>query len=221
MSIASQLRVIRHEIAPFSAQLIAVSKTQSISAIQEALDAGVADFGENYLQEAISKIQHFQAQHALVSWHYLGRIQTKKIKEIARYFNVVHSLDQLEHARKLNEACMALNKKIAVFIQVNLDGASQKGGIPEDEVTKFLEVMSEFKYLETLDLMSIPEPASDSETLLKFQRLHTLSIQCKSLRQGCLSMGMSGDYQLALKAGSSHVRIGTAIFGARAIKNPH
>lgn len=221
MSIAGRINLIRREMAPFSAKLIAVSKTQPIAAIQEAQDAGAIDFGENYLQEAIPKIQHFQAQQALITWHYLGRVQSKKIKDIARYFNVVHSLDQLEHARKLNAAAVVLDKKLAVFVQVNLDGALQKGGVAEREVAAFLQAMSEFKSLEVLGLMLIPEPASEAETLLKFQRLHSISAQFKGFTQGCLSMGMSGDYKLALDAGSSHVRIGAAIFGGRAIKNPH
>ncbi len=192
--------------------LIAVSKGQSIAAIEAIYQQGVHHFGENYLQEALDKIQHLSQD---IVWHYLGRIQTKKISEIVEHFSSIHSLDSLEHAKKINAVCQKFGKTIDVFVQVNLDQEPQKGGVLPEALAEFIEELQCYKNIAVQGLMLIPKPASPEETLAKFQQLKALSRRLGIATQGKLSMGMSRDYLLAIQAGATHIRIGEALFGKR------
>lgn len=193
------------------ATLVAVSKTKPIEDIQAAFAEGVRDFGENYLQEAMIKTEALKTYS--ITWHYLGRLQSRKIKEIVTHFDVIHSLDRLNHAHKLNEISNVLGKKLKVFVQVNLDQESQKGGVLPKDLTHFMESLTKFHHLQIMGFMLIPKPADATETLKKFQLLKRLGTALPT--QGHLSMGMSHDYELALEAGATFIRVGSAIFGER------
>lgn len=199
-----------------SITLIAVSKTKPVADIEAVHAQGVHDFGENYLQEALPKIQSLQNLN--IRWHYLGRLQSKKLKEIVAHFATIHSLDRLDHAKKLDCIAKEMNKIQEVFVQVNLDEEPQKGGVSPKELKAFISELKHFKHLRVLGLMLIPKPADSATTLQKFGQLKALS---HSLNEGTLhqlSMGMSHDYELAIHAGATHVRVGSAIFGERVKK---
>lgn len=197
--------------------LIAVSKTKSAEQIKEAYSAGIQNFGENYLQEAIVKIQ---ALHALpITWHFIGPIQSNKTKFIAEYFDWVHSVSRVKEAMLLNQARPACAKPINICIQVNLDQEASKSGASLEELDELIPQVVAMPWLSLRGLMVIPKPIDDfDEQVSSFQRLTNL---LKSLNQkhglsmDTLSMGMSHDYEAAIKAGSTMVRIGQAIFGKR------
>lgn len=209
--IAENLQVIRNKLG--SATLIAVTKTKPVTAIQEAFAYGIRHFGENYLQEALPKIEALR--NLPITWHYLGRLQSKKLKDIAGHFQVIHSLDHLDHAAKLNSICKNLNKNLDVFVQVNLDEEPQKGGVLPAELPQFIEALQKFSHIKVSGLMLIPKPDTANETLDKYHLLKEISKGLGNQTHGALSMGMSQDYELALQAGATHIRIGTAIFGER------
>lgn len=227
MSIQDRIKAVQKNIADSCLQvkrdstsvtLIAVSKTKPAGDIIAAADAGISNFGENYLQEAIPKIEFLRTYfpaNKQITWHYLGRLQSRKLKTIARYFTVLHSLDRIDHAQKLNDIVQEKDKKIRVFIQVNLDNEPQKGGVLTNEIDPFIENMQLFENIEVLGLMLIPKPDTAEKTFAKFQELKHISTSLGEKTRGCLSMGMSADYSLALQAGATHIRIGTAIFDKR------
>lgn len=200
---------------PASIVCVAVSKKQSIDAIRETWDLGYRHFGESYVQEALPKIQALKQG----VWHFIGRIQSNKIKEIAHYFDVVHSLASEDHARKLEIACAALQKRMDVFIQVNLAAEPQKDGILPEALASMIASVRGLSHLNLVGLMLIPKRGeSESERIADFKQMQLLLTQHQSalhLEFQHLSMGMSEDYDLALQQGATHVRIGTAIFGVR------
>ncbi len=210
--ICANLSRIKRDLGDSPVTLIAVSKTRSIEEIKAAFDWGVRDFGENYLQEAIPKIKALA--HLPITWHYVGRLQSNKLKDIARNFDVIHSLDRLDHAQKLNVLAKNLSKELKVFIQVNLDSETQKGGVDPKELRCFSTELSRFQSLKCLGLMLIPKPASLEETFFKFKRLQSIRNSIPENAFG-LSMGMSFDYKMAITAGATHIRLGSAVFGAR------
>ena len=230
MSVADNLSQIKNKISTLDnryqcslnfTRLLAVSKTKSIAEIEGAIHAGQLAFGENYVQEAIEKIdilnQH--QKYSNLEWHYIGRIQKNKINDLARYFDWVQTIEDQETAKKLNQACERLNKKLNVCLQVNISGESQKGGILIHDVnTLATYIVEECPHLCLRGLMTIGLATHD-EACLK-----TMFCQLKScydvLKEqytsiDTLSMGMSSDMALAIECGSTMVRIGTAIFGER------
>ncbi len=214
--ICANLSKIDHVVKALSnhpVRVIAVSKTKSVADILTAYECGIRDFGENYLQEAMLKIT--ACRHKTITWHYLGRLQSKKLQTIAQHFNVIHSLDRLDHAQKLNSIGQSLGKAIKVFIQVNLDAEPQKSGVLLPDLLTFVLELANLDHLEVMGLMAIPQPSSASETLQKFQQLHRVSESLSGQIGTGLSMGMSQDYQFALQAGATDIRLGTAIFGPR------
>lgn len=200
---------------PDSVTCIAVSKKQSIECINQAWSLGYRHFGESYVQEALPKINKLPQ----ATWHFIGRIQSNKIKEIAAYFNVVHSLASPAHAKKLELACAAFHKKMGVFIQVNFDRELQKNGLAPEELPAMIKAMESLSHLTLKGLMLIPKlDETYEEREEDFKRLKALLTQYQSpvtLEFQCLSMGMSQDYPLAIQHGATHVRLGTAIFGPR------
>lgn len=200
-----------------SVTCLAVSKGHPTMAIEEAYQAGLEHFGENYLQEAISKIE--KLQHLKITWHFIGRIQSKKCKKIAQYFDWVHSVDTIDVAQKLNDANQALNKKQNICLQVNLLNEEQKGGCHLKEIKKTIEAMTSFKSLNLKGFMTIlPEDLNPSEQCHSYEQLKTLLQEYNQefgLNLSTLSMGMSKDYKEAIQSGSTMIRIGSAIFGPR------
>lgn len=197
--------------------LLAVSKTKPASAIREAYAAGVCDFGENYLQEALAK-QAELADLPLV-WHFIGPIQSNKCKAIAEHFAWVHSVDRLKVARRLSELRPERLPPLNVCLQVNISGEASKSGCAPEEAGELAAAIAALPRLKLRGLMAIPDPCDDPEQQrATFARLRSLAEALNASRQlalDTLSMGMSHDLEAAIAEGATWVRIGTALFGAR------
>ncbi len=199
-----------------SVKVIAVSKLQSTKIIQEAYDSGVRDFGENYAQELHQKVGSCPAD---IVWHFIGPIQTNKLKLIAEAADWVHSIDRMKVATKLNQACEHFNKKMSVLIQVNIDNEPTKSGVKTEDVLTFArEINSRCPNLELRGLMFMPNiNASNKDKLKTYANIQSLQSSLKEILPNCieLSLGTSGDYEEAIVAGSSMVRIGETLLGPR------
>ncbi|CDZ77670.1 pyridoxal phosphate enzyme, YggS family [Legionella massiliensis] len=202
---------------PEAIQLMAVSKGQPANAIREAFATGLVNFGENYLQEAQAKM-HSLADLAL-NWHFIGPIQSNKVQAIAENFSWVHSLDREKIAKLLAqhrpESLPALN----LCLQVNLDNEESKSGLAPQQVAELARQVQQLPRLRLRGLMAIPKPQSDEqqqyESLLRLTRLFNQLNKDLNLSMDTLSMGMSDDIVAAIRAGSTMLRIGRAIFGER------
>jgi len=198
---------------PDTVGLLAVSKTQPAEAIREANGAGLSDFGENYLQEALEK-QADLADLAL-TWHFIGPIQSNKTRAIAEHFDWVHSVDRLKIAQRLSEQRPAELPPLNVCLQVNVSGEASKSGCAPQDVAELARAIATLPNLRLRGLMAIPEPTDDrAEQHAAFARLRQLQ-QALALELDTLSMGMSQDLEAAIAEGATWVRIGTALFGAR------
>jgi len=201
---------------PADIHLLAVSKTRPAGDIKTAFDAGQHDFGENYLQEAIEKIRALQGLP--ITWHFIGRIQSNKTRLIAENFSWVHTLSSLKHARRISEQRPAQLPAMNVCIQVNISHEASKGGINSDQVEPLAAEISKLPGIRLRGLMAIPEATENRQAQRKaFASLAALFSQLhqKGFKLDTLSMGMSGDMEIAIEEGATIVRIGTAIFGAR------
>ncbi|GAB3523463.1 YggS family pyridoxal phosphate-dependent enzyme [Photobacterium alginatilyticum] len=203
-----------------SVQLLAVSKTKPIVAIEEAIDAGQFAFGENYVQEGVEKVQHFATspQADKLSWHFIGPIQSNKTRQIAEHFDWVHSVDRAKIARRLSEQRPENMPPLNILLQVNTSAEASKSGVAFDELATLADEIAAMPNIVLRGLMSIPQKADDYDS--QYAAFHALAeaqkaLQGKHPQLDTLSMGMSGDMEAAIAAGSSIVRIGTAIFGAR------
>lgn len=206
---------------PGSVLLLAVSKTHGADRLREAYAAGARHFGENYVQEALDKIgQLSQPPQPLsdITWHFIGPIQSNKTRDIAGAFDWVHSVDRLKIARRLNDQRPAHLPALNVCIQVNLSNEDSKSGVTLDEVDALCADISQLPRLQLRGLMAIPAPCQDhaqqravfKPLTARFQRL-----QQQYPAMDTLSIGMSDDFDAAIAEGSTMIRIGTAIFGAR------
>ncbi|NDH08691.1 MAG: YggS family pyridoxal phosphate-dependent enzyme [Gammaproteobacteria bacterium] len=219
--ISNNIAVLQQNIQaiPHSQALLclAVSKQQSPMRIRDAHQAGLHAFGENYLQEALPKIDSLQ--DLALEWHYIGQIQGRKCKKIAQYFDWVETVDDLKLAEKLNACNQELGKKQYILIQVNLFDEPQKSGCSINELDNLLKVVRQLSALNCRGLMTILPQALDKEAQLNaYRRLNQLMHhynQALNLTMDTLSMGMSDDYPQAIQAGSNIIRIGQAIFGPR------
>ncbi len=202
---------------PNSVKLLAVSKTKPVSDIRQAYDAGQRLFGENYVQEGVEKINELQ-ELSDIEWHLIGPLQSNKTRVVAEHFDWVQSIDRKKIARRLNEQRPEALSPLNVCIQLNLDDEASKSGISEEELPALVESVSSMNNLVLRGLMAIPSANATVEqqqqTLTRlqelFERYHT-----KLSNFDTLSVGMSGDTEAAIKNGSTMVRIGSAIFGAR------
>ena len=190
--------------------LIAVSKVQPVEKIEKVLTAGHKHFGENRVQEAWSKWPMLKEQYEDVKLHLLGPLQTNKVDQAVRIFDVIHSLDRERLAEKLASSMKKLNKDVELFVQVNFENEEQKSGIRVNDLEKFLRVCVDKYNLNIIGLMCIPPMHKDPKSF--FIELKSLA---KENNLPKLSMGMSSDYQDAVYNGATHVRVGTAIFGER------
>jgi PLP dependent protein len=200
--------------------LVAVSKTVSAEKIGMSLEAGIRVLGENRVQEAASKIESLkhQTQKAHAEWHFIGHLQSNKARRAVELFSCLHSVDSLKLAERLDRAAEELNRRFAVFLEVNLGGEASKSGLPESEVLHVVEKVAKLKQLDLCGLMAVPPYIEDPEDVRPFFRqLAQLRDQARKISPDCrqLSMGMSHDFEVAIEEGSTFVRIGTAIFGAR------
>ena len=203
---------------PCGVQLLAVSKTFGAEAVRQAHAAGQTAFGENYIQEAVDKIQ---ALHDLpLQWHCIGPIQSNKTRLVAEHFDWVHSVDRLKIAQRLSEQRPAHLPPLQVCLQVNTDGGPTKSGVPPEELLELARAVATLPRLVLRGLMTIPDPVEGFEAEVALHRRATaLFAQVKSAlglpQFDTLSMGMTADLEAAIAAGSTMVRVGTAIFGRR------
>ena len=201
---------------PASVHLLAVSKTFAAQAVAQAHAAGQCDFGENYIQEGVEKIQALT--HLPLVWHCIGPIQSNKTRLVAEHFDWVHSVDRLKIAQRLSEQRPAALGPLQVCIQVNVDGGPTKAGVPPEQVAELAGQIAALPGLRLRGIMSIPEPAQDfASALAVHQRSLALyeSLKAQGFDLDTLSLGMSADLEAAIHAGSTMVRVGSAIFGAR------
>ena len=196
-----------------SVQLLAVSKTKPAEALREAHAAGLRDFGENYLQEALSK--QLELADLPLIWHFIGPIQSNKTRAIAEHFEWVHSVDRLKIAQRLSEQRPADLPPLNICIQVNVSGEASKSGCTPTDLPALANAISALPRLKLRGLMAIPEPTEDrAEQDAAFAAVQRLQASL-NLPLDTLSMGMSHDLESAIAQGATWVRIGTALFGAR------
>ncbi len=203
---------------PDQVHLLAVSKTQPAEAIRQACQAGLHDFGENYLQEALEK----QADLAdlPLTWHFIGPIQSNKTKSIAEHFDWVHSVDRLKIAQRLSDQRPESLPPLNICLQVNVSGEASKSGCEPQDVPELAQAIAALPCLRLRGLMAIPEPTDDpTEQRAAFARLRHLQAELQ-MDLDTLSMGMSQDLEAAIAEGATWVRIGTALFGARDYGSP-
>lgn len=202
---------------PESVKLIAVSKTKPISAVQIAEKAGQIDFGENKVQELVEK--HEALPH--LQWHMIGSLQRNKVKYIAPFVHLIHSVDSEKLLREIEQQAAKIDRKINCLLQINISNEEQKGGFEEADAENLLSRISEFPHIQILGLMGMAEFTEDETVIQKqFKRLRKASEAFRSLegeqiKMQELSMGMSGDYTIAIAEGATMVRIGSSIFGDR------
>ncbi|WP_295579209.1 YggS family pyridoxal phosphate-dependent enzyme [uncultured Lamprocystis sp.] len=202
--------------APGSVGLIAVSKRQGADAIRAAVALGQRAFGESYLQEALDK--QALLTDLPIEWHFIGRVQANKTRQLAARFDWVHGLADAGHARRLSEHRPADRAPLKVCIQVNLSGEASKGGVAPDAAADLLAACAGLPGLRVMGLMTLPAPcANPSEQREPLHALRMLRDRLATTDQPlhCLSMGMSDDLEAAILEGATLVRIGTAVFGAR------
>lgn len=224
MSISQNLAQIQQQIESLSAEfqrenvrLLAVSKTKPVSAIEEAIQAGQKAFGENYVQEGVEKIAYFN-QQADLEWHFIGPLQSNKTKLVAAHFDWIQTVDRLKIAQRLSEQRPAGKAPLNVLIQINISDEASKSGIAPEEMLPLAKEIALLPNLKLRGLMAIPkpehEPAQQKIALGKMQQLFN-RLQTEFEGIDTLSMGMSDDMAAAIECGSTMVRIGTAVFGAR------
>ena len=204
---------------PHSVRLVAVSKHQPLEAIREAMAAGQAVFGENYLQEAEAKIA---ALGRTAAWHCIGHLQSNKARIAAEIFDCIETIDRLKLAKALETRLAELGKTMPVLVQVNVGGEAQKAGVAPTEAGQLCRDLKHFPHLSLKGLMTMPPFVEDPEESRRyFRRLRVLGQELAAQgifgRQGVveLSMGMSGDFEVAIEEGATLVRVGTALFGER------
>ena len=227
MTIADNIASIQERISksalragrnPAEIRLVAVSKTVSAESIQEAIAAGVTILGENYMQEARNKIARIEKQ---VEWHFIGHLQSNKAKYAVDLFSMIQSVDRLALAEELGQEANKRGKIVPVLIQVNISGEESKSGIDPQETLQLLERIAALQHLAVQGLMTMPPWFEDPEDARPYfsamrklrEKLSREKIPGVALQE--LSMGMSGDFEVAIEEGATLVRIGTAIFGPR------
>lgn len=225
INFTEKLRLVRQRVAEAAARnrrdptrigLVAVSKRHGPRAVRAVFDAGQRDFGENQLQEALTKIESFN--HEEIRWHFIGPLQSNKTRKVAEFFHWVHTVDRYKIAKRLNEHRPHYADPLQVCLQVNIASDAQKSGIPPEEAPALAQQVSELPRLALRGLMCIPP----METLYEKQCSHFARLRgCleqlneRGLDLDVLSMGMSADLEAAVAEGSTMLRIGTAIFGPR------
>lgn len=211
----------QHQRSPESVTLLAVSKTKPAEAVREAFAAGQVEFGENYLQEALDK-QQALADLPII-WHFIGPIQSNKTRAIAEHFDWVHSVDRLKVAQRLNDQRPAHLPPLNLCIQVNISDEESKSGLSLAALPEFADQISQLPRLCLRGLMAIPAPCDDPQLQRQpfaAMRQALEALQAKHPNLDSLSMGMTDDMDAAIAEGSTMVRIGTAIFGARNYATP-
>ncbi|ANU83098.1 YggS family pyridoxal phosphate enzyme [Aggregatibacter actinomycetemcomitans] len=206
--------------SPSAVTLLAVSKTKPVEDILTAYEAGQEAFGENYVQEGVEKIQFCQQHNINLEWHFIGPLQSNKTRLVAEYFDWMQTLDRAKIADRLNEQRSPHKAPLNVLIQVNISNEASKSGIQPCEILDLAKHLENLPHLCLRGLMAIPEPTND--VTRQEQVFYQMRVLFEQLQQALpnaqidtLSMGMTDDMQMAIKYGSTMVRVGTAIFGKR------
>lgn len=214
--LASRYAAVRSQVPP-SITVIAVSKLQPIEKIEALFKLGHRDFGENYAQELVQKAVELRARGCDgIRWHMIGPLQRNKVKMVLPEIFALHTLDGVKLADEIEKRWEASQRTdaLCVFVQVNVDAEASKSGMAPAEVPALCAEVAKRPHLRMEGLMCIPDP-DRSDVLAPFQALRELEKRCQPHTRGQLSMGMSADWEVALQAGATHVRIGTSIFGER------
>lgn len=233
-SLADRVALVRDRIAeaahragrdPSEVTLIAVTKTHPLATIEAAMEAGLTDLGENRIQELAEKASQLPGEHAggRVRWHLIGSLQSKKSRDAVELADLFHALDRAKLVRTLNDRAEQAERVLPVLIQVNISDEDSKHGVPPDAAHDLIAEVAEASHLQAVGLMGMAAPAeskADLERIVRpaFAQLRTLRETytgpgAASLK--ALSMGMSGDYEIAIEEGATHVRVGSALFGTR------
>jgi len=203
---------------PSDITLVAVTKTFPIEAINQAIARGVAIIGENRVQEALEKYPHIGPK---VQWHLIGHLQSNKAKKAVEIFSLIHSVDSVTLAREVGRRALQIGKMQEVLLEVNTSGEPQKYGFGSDEVIESLEVLKDIPGIKVLGLMTVGPLTGDEEKVRSvFRKLRSVfdeiaSLGLPNVEMKYLSMGMSGDFEIAIEEGSNMIRVGSAIFGTR------
>ncbi len=204
---------------PSEIKLVSVSKTHPIETLRDGLEVGIKVFGENKVQEGVSKIEEIGKDKA--EWHLIGHLQKNKARKVMQNFDVIHTLDSLKLAKRLERIAEEEKKELSVLAQVDLAGEETKSGVKEEDLPELAEFLKSCNYLKFDGLMIIPPFFSDAEKVRPFfnelrQLRDKLGVQKAFANDtGELSMGMSHDFEIAIEEGATIVRVGTAIFGVR------
>lgn len=199
--------------------LIAVSKTKPIVLLQEAYEAGIRDFGENKVQELVDKYEKMRNQE--IRWHFIGHLQTNKVKYIIDKAYMIHSVDSYKLACEISKESLKHKKLVPILVQVNVSMEESKFGVHPEEAEEFIRKIAKLPGIAVQGLMTIaPYTENGESNRYYFRKLNQLSVDIKrknidNINMGILSMGMTGDYETAIEEGATYVRVGTGIFGIR------
>ena len=201
------------ELESNNISVIAVSKRKSTDHIKAAFNAGITNFGENYAQELQQKCEELNMND--IVWHFIGPIQSNKVKLISRHANWVHSIDRLSIAEKINKECALLNKTIYACIQVNISEEETKSGIASSELLDFVSHIDSLDYINLKGIMVLPKISGNAtKEMVKSKLIHNELISFYP-KASYLSMGTTSDFEAAIKLGSNMIRVGELIFGER------
>ena len=204
---------------PLNVRLVAVSKTVPSKNVKTAVEAGLFIFGENYIQEAMGKID--EIADSRLSWHFIGHLQSNKAKFVVRYFDLIHSVDTLKLAKEINRQAIKIDKTQNILVQVNIAMETTKSGVATKDTISLIKDISKLENLSVKGLMTMPPFFNQPEKVRPyFKALAELKNQVleesiEHIEMEELSMGMTGDFEVAIEEGATLVRIGTAIFGDR------
>ncbi len=204
---------------PEDITIIGVSKRHSVETIQNGIKAGIKTFGENYINEAVSKIDHINNPD--LSWHFIGHLQSNKAKFAVKYFDLIHTVDTIKLATGINKQANKINKIQDILIQINISEEESKSGITSDEACLLAEKISSLEHVRLKGIMGMPpfspDPEDAREYFIKLKKIKDYidNQNIPSVTMKHLSMGMSQDFNVAVEEGSTMVRIGTKLFGQR------
>ena len=221
LEIQNRIQTVCHRLGrnPAEVKLLLVTKTVSAETIKEALDAGVNLIGENKIQEALAKYQILKNEN--IEWHFIGHLQTNKIKDVLKFAHMIQSVDRLDLVQKLSARLQLENKIMPILIQVNTSREASKFGVAPEDALSLIHEAAKYPNLQIKGLMTIGANSEDeakvreSFRLLKKIQQQVIHAQIEGVSMEILSMGMSGDFEMALEEGANLVRIGSAIFGER------